>query len=97
AAKRAYLARASLLTDDAGVLLDTGRFHLLSHNVEAAVQALESSLRLDGTLHASRYLLAFARVAQGRTAEARELLSKIPAGDSHAADAAKLLATLQKY
>ena len=94
AAKRAYVARASLLTDDAGVLLDAGRFHLLNHDVLAASEALESSLRLDGTMHASRYLLAFARVAQGRTAEARDLLLKIPAGDAFAADAAKLLATL---
>lgn len=93
-AKRLYVTRAALLSDDAAVMLDLGKFHLLNRDVPASAQALEASLRLDGSLHASRYFLALGRLAQGRVAEARELLLKIPKGDTYAAEAAKVLATL---
>ena len=76
-AKRDYVMRAVLLSDDAGVMLDIGKFHLLNHRPEPAGGALDASLRLDGNLQAARYFLAVARAAQGGC-EARELLGKIP-------------------
>ena len=89
-----YLTRATLLADDAGALLDVGKFQLLSRDPDASAGTLEASLRLDGTLEASRYFLALARIAEGRVAEARDLLSRIPRTDAYAQAAAKLLATL---
>jgi predicted CXXCH cytochrome family protein len=93
-AKRDYLARADLLSDDPTALLDIGKFHLLNKDADAAARTLEASLRLDGRLHASRYFLALGRLAQGRVAEARELLVKIPKDDAYADAAAKVLASL---
>jgi len=93
-AKRDYLTRADFLADDPTALLDVGKFQLLNRDVDAAVSTLAASLRLQGTLQASRYFLALARIAQGRVADARVLLSQIPKDDLYAADAAKLLATL---
>ena len=94
-AKRDYLARAALLEDDASVLLDTGKFHLLNQDAEASARTLEASLRLDGGLHAARYFLAVARLAQGRANEARELLAKIPRSDPYGEAARTLLESPQ--
>lgn len=94
AAKRDYLSRAALLSDDAAVQLDAGKFHLLNRDVDASIQTLETSLRLDTRLHASRYFLALGHLAQGRVGVARDLLRRIPPGDPYAAAAAKVLATL---
>ena len=96
AAKRDYLRRAALLSDDARVLLDAGKFQLLTRDARAATATLEASLRIDDRLHAARYFLALALLADGQAAEARTHLLKIPAGDAHGALAAKLLATLKK-
>lgn len=93
-AKRDYLARASLLTDDAGVMLDVGKFHLMSQDANRAVEALENSLRLDPTLHAARYFLAIGKLGQGRASDARNLLMGIPKGDAYFDAALKLLATI---
>jgi hypothetical protein len=94
-AKGDYLERLALLSDDARVLLDAGKFHLLDQHPDKAAEALEASLRLDGSLHAARYFLAVARLAQGRVAEARVLLSGIPKDDAQASAAAALLALLK--
>jgi hypothetical protein len=94
AAKRDYIARAVLLSDDARVLLDVGKFHLMNKDAAAAIRTLETSLRLDASLHASRYFLALAVLTQGRTADARALLTRIPKNDPYAEAALKLLATL---
>jgi len=93
-AKRDFAARAVLLSDDARVLLDVGKFHLMNKDVPAAIRTLEASLRLDQALHASRYFLALAVLTEGRTADARALLTRIPKGDPYAEAAARLLATL---
>lgn len=90
-AKRDYLTRAALLEDDASALVDAGKFHLLNQDADASARTLEASLRLDSGLHAARYFLAVARLAQGRAGEARELLGKIPKDDPHGPAAAKLL------
>jgi len=94
-AKRDYLSRATLLSDDARVLLDAGKFHLMNKDAAAAIRTLEVSLRLDTTLHASRYFLALALAAEGRAAEARAQLVRIPKDDPYAAAAEKVLATLK--
>jgi len=93
-AKRDYVSRALLLSDDARVLLDVGKFHLMNKDAPSAIRTLEASLRLDMSLHASRYFLALAVLAEGRTAEARALLIRIPKGDAYAEAAQRLLATL---
>jgi len=93
-ARRDYLARAALLSDDGRVELDTGKFHLLSRNPDAAVSSLEASLRLEPDLHAARYFLGLARLAQGNAAEARRQLQLVPAENEYAAAAARVLATL---
>jgi predicted CXXCH cytochrome family protein len=93
-AKRDYLTRATLLADDPGVLLDAGKFHLMNQDANEAAKALEASLRLDPTLHASRYFLAVARLAQGRVTDARDLLNAIPKNSPYSDQAAKLLAAI---
>ena len=93
-AKRDYLSRAALLSDDARVLLDAGKFHLMNRDAVSAIRMLDASLRLDSSLHASRYFLALAVLTQGKTAEARSLLMRIPKGDPYAGAAQRLLATL---
>jgi hypothetical protein len=94
-ARRDYLRRAELLSDDAEVQLDAGKLLLLTRDADAAAGLLETSLRLDGGRHAARYFLALARLAQGRVEDARAQLVRIPAGDPHAAMAARVLATLK--
>lgn len=94
-AKSDYVSRAVLLSDDAKVLLDVGKFHLMNKDAPAAIQTLEASLRLEMTLHASRYFLALALVAEGRAVEARAQLVRIPKDDPYAAAAEKVLATLK--
>ena len=94
-AKRDYVSRAVLLSDDARVLLDVGKFHLMNKDAPSAIRTLEASLRLDVTLHASRYFLALALAAEGRAAEARAQLVRIPKDDPYAAAAEKVLATLK--
>jgi hypothetical protein len=94
-AKRDYLTRAGLLADDAAVLLDVGKFHLLNLDPDASARTLEASLRLDSSLHASRFFLATARLAQGRVAEARVLLGQIAKDDPYWPAAMKLLALLK--
>lgn len=93
-AKRDYLTRGSLHPDDPGSLLDMGKFHLLNRDADAAATTLEASLRLNNRLHAARYFLAVARVAQGRLTDARALLKAIPGGDAYGGPARTLLASL---
>ena len=95
-AKRDYISRAALLSDDARVLLDVGKFHLMNKDGAAAIGTLETSLRLDTRLHASRYFLALAVLTQGRTADARTLLTRIPKSDAYFDAAQRLLATLPR-
>jgi predicted CXXCH cytochrome family protein len=94
-ARRDYLRRAELLADDARVLLDAGKLQLLTKDARAAASTLEASLRLDNGLHAARYFLALAYLAEGRAVDARTHLVKIPAGDVHGALAAQLLAGIK--
>ena len=94
-AKRDYIQRATTLSDDARVLLDVGKFHLMNQDSSSAVRTLGESLSLDPGLHASRYFIALALIAQGRTAEARTQLTRIPKDDSYAEAAQKILAAIK--
>ena len=65
--RSATTSRARLLADDAGVLLDVGKFHLMSRTRSAARRSKRACAST--ALHASRYFLAVARLAQGRASE----------------------------
>ncbi|HXT69154.1 MAG TPA: cytochrome c3 family protein [Vicinamibacterales bacterium] len=94
-AKRDYVLRATLLSDDARVLFDVGKFHLMNQDSVSAVRTLTASLSLDPALHAGRYFLGLALLASGRTAEARAQLSRIPKDDAYSAAAQKVLAGIK--
>jgi hypothetical protein len=84
AAKRDYVARAGLLTDDAETQLNLGRFYFLDRRFDAAAGAFEQAQALKPDLAGGGYYLALARVGQGRVEEARSLLARLPASDPFA-------------
>jgi predicted Zn-dependent protease len=61
----------------------------------SALRTLGASISLDPELHAVRYFMALALIAQGRTAEARAQLTRIPKDDPLADAAQKILAALK--
>lgn len=84
AAKRDYIARAGLLTDDAETQLNLGKFYFLDRRYEAAAGAFEQARALKPDVAGGFYYLALARVGQGRVEEARTLLARLPASDPFA-------------
>ena len=80
-AKELFRARAKLNDDDATQLLGAGKFYLLSGDPVSAIDAFQSSLKIDPEIPA-RYFLAYAKAQRGEVKEAREILESIPAGDS---------------
>jgi len=84
AAKRDYIARAGLLTDDAETQLNLGKFYFLDRRYEAAAEAFEQARALKPDVAGGNYYLALARVGQGRVEEARTLLARLPASDPFA-------------
>ena len=84
AAKRDYVTRAGLLTDDAETQLNLGKFFFLDRRYDAAAEAFEQARALKPDLAGGGYYLALARVGQGRLAEARTLLARLPASDPFA-------------
>ena len=84
AAKRDYVARADLLTDDAETQLNLGKFYFLDRRYEAAAGAFEQARALKPDVAGGRYYLALARLGQGRVEEARTLLARLPASDPFA-------------
>ena len=77
AAKRDYIARAGLLTDDAETQLNLGKFYFLDRRYEAAAGAFEQARALKPDVAGGFYYLALARVGQGRVEEARTLLARL--------------------
>jgi len=71
AATREFAARAQPHQDDARIQRDLGLVHLLASDVDRAAEALQISVGLEPDRPSSRFLLAMARVGQGRTEEAR--------------------------
>ena len=95
AAKRDYVARAGLLTDDARTQLELGKFLFLDRSYDAAAEAFEQARGLQPDLPGGGYFLALARVGQGRVDEARRLLARLPASDPFAEAGRKLRARLE--
>jgi hypothetical protein len=95
AAKRDYIARADLLTDDAETQLNLGKFYFLDRRYEAAAGAFEQARSLKPDLAGGGYYLALARVGQGRVEEARALLARLPASDPFAGAGRRLRQKLE--
>jgi predicted CXXCH cytochrome family protein len=83
AASREFAARARPHQDDARIQRDLGLVHLLASDVDLAAEALQISVGLEPDRPSSRFLLAMARVGQGRTEEARALLKDVPSSDPY--------------
>ena len=83
AASREFAARARPHQDDARIQRDLGLVHLLASDVDRAAEALQISVGLEPDRPSSRFLLAMARVGQGRTDEARVLLKEVRPSDPY--------------
>jgi tetratricopeptide (TPR) repeat protein len=92
-AKADYVARGRFHADDADAQFDLGKFLLLATRYREATETLEHARRLAPGQPVD-YFLALADMGQGKVAEARARLRKIPAGDPHAEAARKLLGRL---
>jgi cytochrome c-type biogenesis protein CcmH/NrfG len=68
---------------------------LLDADYTGAASTLETSLRLDPRQPSANFLLALARLGQGRLDEARRLLQQVDASDPSYAAARRRLETLK--
>jgi tetratricopeptide (TPR) repeat protein len=91
AAKDEYVRRAALLGDDAPTQLELGKFLFLDRDYPRAGSAFEDALRLRVDQPGAQYFLALARLGEGRPAEARNALARVPAGDPYAGAVRELL------
>jgi predicted CXXCH cytochrome family protein len=94
AARALYQARAELNSDDAEQQLGAGRFYLLRGEPARALEAFQSSLKLDPTIPA-QYFVAAAYTEQGQYAQAREILQAIPPADPQYGRAQRLLKAIE--
>ena len=78
-----YAAAGRLRQDDAAVQTDVGFVHLLNGELKPASDALQNALALDPGLTRAIFPLALVRLGQGRVAEARDLLRRVPASDAN--------------
>jgi Flp pilus assembly protein TadD len=95
AGSRGFAAPTRPHQDDARIQRDLGLVHLLASEVDLAAEALQISVGLEPDRPSSRFLLAMARVGQGRTDEARALLKEVRSSDPYykaAQDSLKQLA-----
>jgi len=95
AASQEFAERARPHQDDARIQRDLGLVQLLASDVDRAAAALQISVDLEPDRPSSRFLLAMARVGQGRTEEARALLKEVRSSDPYykaAQDSLKQLA-----
>ncbi|HVO96599.1 MAG TPA: ammonia-forming cytochrome c nitrite reductase subunit c552 [Bryobacteraceae bacterium] len=90
AAKKLFRARADANNDDAEQDIGAGRFYYLTGEMDKAVTAFQTSLRIDPNAPA-QYLLAAAYVQKGEIAKARDVLLTIPAGNPQYEKAQRLL------
>jgi HEAT repeat protein len=96
AGKKIYAGRAATSPDHASTQLALGKFHVLDHDLVSAAAAFEASLRLNPGQKDAVYYRALARLGQGRTDEARELLKKVERESSFYPAAMALLQTLSQ-
>jgi tetratricopeptide (TPR) repeat protein len=94
AAAALYRGRATLNTDEPAQQIAAGRFFYLSGYTDDAIAAFRTALALNPAVPA-KYELARALAEKGDSAEARQILSNIPANDSQHVPAQQLLAMLE--
>ena len=83
---REFAALSTLYEDDAGFDRDLGVVLLLGADFNRAAEMLQICLRLDPARPSAAFLLALARLGQGRVDEARSLLEHVqPSDPSYAA------------
>ena len=76
-----FMAIAHLYEDDARVQSATGVLQILIGQFDGAAVALSNSLELEPSLPSTRFLLALARLGQGRYSDARVLMMQVPHSD----------------
>ena len=83
---REFAALSTLYQDDPGFDRDLGVVQLLGGDFTRAAEMLEICLRLDPGRPSAAFVLALARLGQGRVGEARALLERVqPSDPSYAA------------
>jgi len=92
---REYGALAPLYDDDAGFDRDLGLVRLLDADYEGAASMLETCLRLDPRRPSASFLLALARLGQGKIDEARRLLQQVDESDPSYAAARRRLEVMK--
>jgi hypothetical protein len=78
---REFAALSTLYADDPGFDRDLGLVHFVGGDFDRAAEMLQLALRLDPRGPSTAFLLALARLGQGRTADARALLEQVPPSD----------------
>jgi len=91
---REFAALSVLYGDDPGFDRDLGLVHLLGADFNRAAEMLQISLRLDPGRPSAGFLLALARIGQGRVEDARSLLLRVPPADPSYAAARRRLQLL---
>jgi tetratricopeptide (TPR) repeat protein len=95
-AQTEYAARAELNPEDAGTLLEVGKFHLAVERWEPAQRTLQEAFAVDPDRPTLRYYLGLALLRRLRVDDGRRMLGKVPPHDPHHATARQLLARLEK-
>jgi predicted CXXCH cytochrome family protein len=93
---REYAELASLYLDDPAFDRDLGIIQLLGGDVTRAAETLEISLRLNPAQPSAGFVLALARLGQGRVEEARALLQRVVPSDPSYEAARRRLQLLAK-
>ena len=78
---REFATKASLYQDDAAIQTNLGTVHLLGGEFDLAAAVLQNSVGLEPDGPSTRFLLALARLGQGRFDDARVLLRQVPLSD----------------
>jgi len=91
-----FAAKAALYPDNARIQSELGLVRILSGNFDRAVDALSVSLGLEPERPSTTFLLALARLGQGRTEDARALLNAVPRSDPYYPAAQARLKTLPR-
>jgi tetratricopeptide (TPR) repeat protein len=91
-----FAAKAALYPDNARFQSELGLVMILGGNFERAANALEVSLGLERGRPSTAFLLALARLGQGRNDDARALLNAVPRTDPYYAAAQERLKALRR-
>ena len=92
---REYGALAPLYDDDAAFDRDLGLVRLLDSDFNGAASMLETCLRLDPRRPSASFLLALARLGQGKIEDARRLLQQVDQSDPSYAAARRRLEAIK--